>query len=448
MANVICLGGGLEGLPILQRVKALGHRLVVVDGNAHALGFALADYTVLASCYDVAQTLEGLMRDDRLYPVRPDAVLCCAIDAPQVAAAVAAHYGLPGLGVEAAAVSADKVAQKTALHLAGLPVPDFAKFDLADIHDCRRGLEMLMFGWNGRAVIKPVDSRGARGVVLATEDTDLAAALAGAARLSPTGRVAAEEYIPGSQLSTESIVQDGRVLFTMIGTRNYAEFQRGDFGPHPVENGFDAPTPTFPVWFGDQTVWQPLAQAIDVLLASACKALGWTGGLTVKGDWIIDGTYGKLYILELAARLSGGFFGSHGAPLAYGVDLVGAAVRLALGERVETPAVTTGQFVCQRYVFPDAGDVGRRVARVPDTIKADGSHWLPWQAEAISRNPWAVALDAEYATYAIHAGDPIRPVTDHGARWGQVICTGATPEEARARAEAAVAKMKAVVVLE
>lgn len=461
MSTVICLGGGIEGLPILQRAKAMGHQLVVVDGNPAAPGFALADRAVLASCYDVVATVEALKAFWPPALPRPDGVLCCAIDAPDVAAGVAARFGLPGLRGDVAALSADKVAQKTVLRAAGLPVPDFVASG-----DVARYLGPAV-------VVKPVDSRGARGVQVVSGfepggmlPAAMGPALADAKAASPTGRAMYEQYIPGTQLSTESIVQDGRVLFTLIGVRNYVRFAAGEFGPHPVEDGFDAPTPAWWVTFGDPHVSQPLAQAVDVLLAKACRVLGWDN-LTVKGDWIID-NYGKLHILELAARLSGGFFGSHGAPLAHGVDLVGAAVRLALGERVESTAdgfiyPASKQYVCQRYVFPDAGDVGRRVVSVPFLVHyhiaggKDSPAVEQWGLTAeppkldargfhLPRTTWLAG--AQHATYAIHAGDTIRAVTDHGARWGQVICTGATADEARARAEAAVVAMKAEVVLE
>src|SRR3990167_2353912 len=87
MSTLVCLGAGIEGLPILERVKALGHRLVVVDGNPDAPGRKLSQFFVEASCYDAKQTINVLARlagpsvvRARAWPY--DGVLCCAIDAP------------------------------------------------------------------------------------------------------------------------------------------------------------------------------------------------------------------------------------------------------------------------------------------------------------------------------------------------------------------------------
>ena len=61
----------------------------------------------------------------------------------------------------------------------------------------------------------------------------------------------------------------------------------------------------------------------------------------------------------LAARLSGGFFCTREIPLNTGVDFIGAAIRIALGEKVAEEDVTPKHFtpVIQRYAFPKPGTV-------------------------------------------------------------------------------------------
>jgi len=55
-------------------------------------------------------------------------------------------------------------------------------------------------------------------------------------------------------------------------------------------------------------------------------------GATVKGDIVVH--KGEPYVIELAARLSGGFFCTREIPLNTGVDFIGCAIRVALGERI------------------------------------------------------------------------------------------------------------------
>lgn len=427
MATVICLGGGIEGLPILERVKALGHRLVVVDGNALAPGMALADFRVIASCYDVEATVAAL----RQLAIPYGAVICAAVDAPHVAAAVARRaevsgWRMPGLTPEQAALGVDKYLQKHLLRDAGLPVPDFWQF----------GNQSTTVG---TVVIKPVDSRGARGVVLIKPGDLLPGRkIMDAIQASPTGQIMVEQYLPGPQISTESIIQDGQVLFTAVGLRNYGRLD--EFAHHIIEDGFDAP-------HGGEVV----QGAIGLLIGRACRALGWfqTGGGTVKGDLVIHN--GEMHIIELAPRLSGGFFCTHGHPLAYGVPFVDYAIRLALGEHVEAPTVEGGHFVSQRYVFPAPADVGKRVVNVPvvaDLVPESPGKFLARRARLGRSRQTVRFLNCTHATYAVQVGDVIRPVSDHGARLGQAVASGSSPQQARERAELAVTAMRRGLVLE
>ena len=424
MANLICLGVGIENAPILARARALGHTVIAVDGNPDAPGFAHAAVRVVASCYHTEQVLPALGYALNTAGLKPDGVLCAGVDAPHVAAAVASAYGLPGLTPEAARLSVDKIAQKWALNAVGLPVPRFGELE--------EGGYLTFASRHPDKVLKPVDSRGARGVQLMRfgESDKFGVMLDAAIKASPTGRVMAEEYLPGPQLSTESAVIDGKVLFTAVALRNYDRL--AEFAPAILEDGIDNWMPAH-----DATgLWRDnLLREIDDLITRACAALNWRN-LTVKGDLIIHGN--KPVILELAARLSGGFFSTHFIPLAFGVPIVDYAIHLALGETVEAPTWGHKQFVCQRYIFPAPGDIGRRVVSVPKIqCYCDG----PLDDDAY-------IVDAGFATYAVRPGDVLRPVTDHGARLGQAIATGSTPEQARERAEAAVKAMQAALVLE
>ena len=456
MANMIALGGGIEGLPILLRIQEMGHTLIVVDGNTLSPGMQIADVPVYASCYHADQVLPALGYAYHRTGLKPEACLCCAVDAPNVSAAVASAYGLPGLSPEAAALSVDKFSQKNALRLSGLPVPDYRQ-----VMDLPGGPYYSVSKYiNYPTVVKPMDSRGARGVSLLQPGDDAVPAMQAAQDASPTGRVLMERYLPGPQLSTESIVVAGRVLFTAVALRNYDRL--AEFAPHIVEDGCDAPV-TWDSHIGIGNDVLRLPAAIDELITNACKALGWfqTGGGTVKGDLIIhtlEEGIDQLVILELAARLSGGFLSTHTIPLAYGVPFVDYAIRLALGETIETHRdgfiypprqVAT----CQRYLFPAPADIGRHVVSVPQLYTYHNPPFidrvgLAWE-ESNSKARFGPALDGiRHATYAVRPGDVLRPVISHAERMGQAIATGATPDEARERAQAAVAAMRGAIVLE
>jgi len=213
-------------------------------------------------------------------------------------------------------------------------------------------------------------------------------------------------------------------LFTAIGLRNYARLD--EFAPYVIEDGFREPFETYDA--RNPNDYLRILDEIDRIIDLACAALDWYqhGAGTVKGDLVIHDE--KITIIELAARLSGGFFASHGHPLAYGVDFVGEAIKAALGYRCESIYSYQRGYVCQRYVFPAPDDIGKTVVAIEDVR--------------------AGKIPIECATWNINPGDVVQPVTCHPRRWGQALATGRTPEEARQRAEAAVIAMKAGMILE
>ena len=413
MANLIFLGGNVEAVPIIERAIALGHRAVVVDIDARCPGRSLTDDFVHASCYHADRAIPALSAHAYANRLSYDGVLCAAVDAPHIAAQIAARFGLPGLSIEAARLSVDKLAQKQAL--AGhVPLPMFRSWPFpVSLHKMTGGEAGDVF----THIVKPVDSHGERGVVRVTKDIDPAFAYEIARGQSPTGRVMVEQWLDGLQLSTESIVQDGRVLFTAVGLRNYDRLE--EFAPFVIENGFDAPWLPAP---GDNII-----KKCGDVVARACRALGWyqRGAGTVKGDLVIHDEH--VHVIELAARLSGGFFSTHGIPLAYGIDFSGAAIRAALGEHLNAPAQTlpAASFVSQRYVFPEPQDIGKTVVAI-DNHRPGHTIFHSWN---------------------IHEDTVVQPVTSHPARWGQCIVADATDDEARRGAERGVREMKASVVL-
>jgi biotin carboxylase len=212
-------------------------------------------------------------------------------------------------------------------------------------------------------VIKPVDSRGSRGVQRVALVADLAKAFVLAQSYSPTQRVMVEQYLDGPQVSTESLVTGGQCFTPGFSDRNYEFLER--YAPFFIENGGDLPS----------HLPQQTQEKVRDLVARAAQALGVREG-TVKGDIVVHKN--EPYVIELAARLSGGFFCTREIPLNTGVDFIGAAIRIAMGEKVAEEDVTPKHFtpVIQRYVFPKPGTVrtvngaeeARRVAGIAELV--------------------------------------------------------------------------------
>jgi len=390
----------VETLPGVTLARDMGLRVLASDRNPQAPCLAAAHHGLIADVYNPAETLAAVRRVvAERGPIH--GALCLGVDAPRTLAAVTAHFGLPGVSPRTAALTTNKLAMKERLREAGAPVPWFAPVDSA------ARLTELARERNAPLVVKPVDSRGARGVLRLTADVDPVWAFEYARGFSPTGRVMAEAYLAGPQISTESMLIDGRAYTPGFSDRNYAFLER--YAPFFIEDGGDLPS------------FLP-AEAQRELIAvaeNAARALGIRDG-TAKGDLVWSG--GKPYVIEMAARLSGGYFCTHSIPLNTGVELVRWAIRQAIGDPVDARALAP-QFqrpVCQRYLFPEPG----RVTAIEGF-------------EAVAARP-----EIAYCELRVAVDDVVAPVENHPGRAGVLMATGATREEARANAERAVADIR------
>lgn len=407
--SILCLGGGVESVEILKQINNLGYRMIIVDQdrNCPAVKWAKTlpkspylpdnDRTpygiIMADCYrsnDVKNSI-GMVRNAGFYMDDCVAVMCCAIDAPLVCSEVAKYLKLPHLDLDAAQLGVNKFYQWERLQLNGIPVPKTIvvspETNLDDVADFD--------------IVKPVDSRGARGV-LAFDSLSFKQHCIKALSRSRLKQVIAQQWIDGRQLSTESVICNGEALFTAIAERNYARLTQ--FYPYVIEDGSSCPA--------ELTSYE-FSQVVRVIEQS-CIALKWDN-LTVKGDLIIDEN-GVVFVVELAPRLSGGYFASHIIPLSTGWNVIQDAVLLVQGLDAKIEVKRGGKFVTQRFIFPKSEWIGKKIDSLPNTPDDDIHN---------------VAL----LTWNVHAGSIVKEVKDHPSRLGQVITTGDTPDEARGDAE-------------
>ncbi len=393
--TILIISGGREALPIIEKAIAMGLHVIVSDGDEKAPGLALAHEAMLSSTYDAEKSLRLARAMHSVSPI--DGVLSAAADVPLTVATVAEGLGLPGPSIESARLASDKFLMKEAMRGAGVPVPWYSMV-MGPME-----LKKIIFERKKTLVIKPVDSRGARGVIRLTGGVDPSWAFFEAEKNSPSGRVMAEEWVEGLQISTESVLTGGVVATPGLSERNYEYIER--FSPYVIENGGDLPA----------RLTDDERKAVDKVIGRVGRALG-IDDWTIKGD-IVMGDCGPV-VIEAAPRLSGGFFCTHTIPLSLGVDIVEAAILLALGVKVRAGDYRPwkSRFVSQRFWFPGPGVV--RSIRIPPHIKM-----MP---------------GLEEMEINVKPGDTLGPVVSHPGRAGMVITTGVTPEEASMRAREAI----------
>lgn len=404
--TLIMIGAGLETVPAIKRAVEMGLHVVAMDLNPQAPGFALAHEAVIGCVYTPDRAVAAFKKwagNGR----QPDGVMCAAVDAPHTVAAVAEFFELKAVSRTTAALATDKLAMKDRFREAGIPIPWYREIFNA------RELESLLAERRETLVVKPVDSRGARGVLLlvpgAQKTPSAQWAFEHAGKESPSGRVMVESFLDGPQISTEGFVVQGKAYTPGFSDRNYEFMDR--FAPHIIENGGQLPS----------FLPQETRRAVQELAGQAAIALGVDNGVA-KGDMVVH--KGSPYVIEMAARLSGGYFCSHEIPWNTGVDFVGTAVRLAVGE-IPSPEEMTAKYhkgVAQRYLFPRPGQV----------VAIDGVE----EARCIE--------GIRMVEIRTEIGAIIPPTISHPARAGVVMGVADSREEAVRRVESAVERIKII----
>lgn len=367
-------------IPVIEAARRMGLLTVVTDYNPRSPGLALADIALEVSTRNVDFTVLSARRIAQGVPIH--GVLTVGTDASRTVSAVAAALELPGIRYDVAERATDKIKMRRAFREHGVPSPDFEYVWTRE--EAKKALERLGYP----CVIKPADNMGARGVKMITPGVDLDLAFTEARRASVSGMLLIEEFMEGPELSIDALVWDGQIEITGIGDRIIAG------APYFIELGHTMPS-ALPKKVLDRAV-RVMKQGI--------RALGIDIG-AAKADIKLTPEGPK--IGELAARLSGGYMSGFTYPLATGVDLMSAAIRISMGEHPGDLTPKWNRVSAERAIIPAEG-------RITSIQGLDKARSLP-------------GVENIFTMYK--TGDIYREPTSNLGKFGNLIAVADTREE-------------------
>nr|MDJ0757640.1 ATP-grasp domain-containing protein [Ardenticatenaceae bacterium] len=198
-----------------------------------------------------------------------------------LAAEISKILNLPHNDPQAAAAARSKYRMRQMLSQAGVPSPDYQRFQLGD--DPVQIAGQIEFP----AVIKPVDLSGSRGVMRVNDQAEFIAAHARlktmmTARYGATDQslILVERYLPGIEVALEGILDNGRLL-------TLALFDK----PDPLDGPFFEET----IYVTPSRLSAEVQAAISACTARAAAALGLKIGpihaelrINEQGPWIVE----------------------------------------------------------------------------------------------------------------------------------------------------------------
>ena len=380
-AYLMIVGGGLFQVPAIKTARDMGMKVIVTDYNPEAEGMKLADYPIVVSTRNINLTVNAAREFRQTLPI--DGVMTVGTDASLTVSAVANALGLPGIPTEVAERATDKIKMRRCLAEAGVPVPRFRAVWTLD--QARRVLQDLPLP----LVIKPCDNMGARGVRKILREEELPEAFNEAKLASISGNLLLEEFMEGPEFSLDALIYQDTIHITGIADRHITR------EPWFVEAGHTLPS----------NAPAEVQEEVQEVFVAAIRALGITHG-AAKGD--IKFTPDGAKVVEVAARLSGGWMSAYTYPLATGVNVIRAAIEIALGRPPSDLRPRHHLVAAERAVIPAPGKI-LSIRGLDEASKIRGVREI-----ILMKEP----------------GDVVEELKSNLGKAGYVITTGKTREEA------------------
>lgn len=300
MKTLAIIGASYLQLPLVQRAKEMGIRTIC---------FAWAEGAVCKDVADVFYPISIVEKEPILDICRQEQIdgictIASDVAAPTVAY-VAEQMGLVGNSYECALQANDKYLMRKAFQSAGILCPLYQMVKSVD--------EELNDAFIYPLIIKPTDRSGSLGVTKVSDIIARKYALQAALDYSFKHEAIVEQFIEGREISVEFISYQGIHYPLQITDKVTTE------APHFVEIAHHQPA--------DLTKEQ-YAEIYD-LTKRALTALGVTNGASHSEYRITK--EGRIYVMEIGARMGGDFIGSDLVQLSTGYDFLRGVIEVALG---------------------------------------------------------------------------------------------------------------------
>lgn len=310
MKRVLIIGAGFLQDFVICKAKKMGYETYAVDADPNAIGFKHADHHAVVNIVDEKACLE-YARTNNI-----DGVLTAATDYGVLTAAyIAKEMGLPGLKYEVARLIKNKYEVRKCLYENHVDDTEQAY----EVHK-DTNIEELAQKIVYPVMVKPCDGSGSRGASRVDSAEKLKEACEYAIAGSITDRAEIETFIVGREYGAESLVVNGEVHVLGVMQKWMTK------PPYYAELGHSIPSDLRP----------GVEEKVKKCVMHAIKALGVNFG-SVNMDMLITED-GKIYIIDIGARMGGNMIGPCIIPYGTGIDYMAAMIQNAVGDFVDLSA--------------------------------------------------------------------------------------------------------------
>lgn len=387
---IIILGASLEQEQMYIEALNLNLCIISIDKNKKSLCRKYSKYFIQESTSKPDKIIKKIKSLKSKYHLNLGGVITLGTDIPFAVAKIANHFKLKSISLESAKLASNKILMKKRFKKFNVKTANFFIFSTF------LNFYNFLKKSKNNFIIKPSDNRGARGVAMINLDMGrkkLKDLFKKSKELSSEKKIICEDYISGDQISAEGVFVNKKYFGIAFSDRNYDKLNCTK--PYIVENGGSVPSK----YSGS------ILKNINKTMIKAARSLNINFG-TIKGDIIIKDN--KVYIVELAARLSGGYFASMTIPLSYGINIVKISLLCALNNKIPLKLLRKKfiRYHSQRYVFTKSGKVSN--------IKIN---------QEILKKKYLKKFEI-----FIKKNQNLKKISSHPDRRGMIICSGSNYE--------------------
>ena len=391
--RLLVLAAGILQVPVIKKAKEIGYYVIAADGDSNAVGLQFADKAICANITDEEVMLK-IAREQHIDGV----IHPCSEVSMNVMGRINDELGLAGITKEQAIRATNKHLMRNAFEKGNAPSPMSILTKSAEdawIH--------LQNDLSTNGILKPSRNSGSRGIAKVSRNMDkedFVKAYNIALNESRDKSVLIEQFIDGPEFSIEIIVWNSEVNVLTVTDKKTTG------APHFVELGHNQPS-----CFSKEDV-----ETLKTAAVAGVKALGVNNCACHAEAKLMDG---KAYLMEIGARLGGDFMSTELTHLSTGIDMVAAAIDVALGMEPDLSIKEEPKGACIRYFCPKAG----KLVSVTNT--------------EVLNDPRVYKKEIY-----VRKGDIIPEITSSLSRSGHVIVIEKTPQEAVKLAEKLINEVK------
>ncbi len=305
MKRLAIIGAAYYQRPLYKKAKEMG---------CYVIGFAWADGAVCRDMPDKFYEISVIEKEQILEICRREQIdgictIASDVAAPTVAY-VAEQMGLVGNSYECSLRANNKYLMRQAFCNANVPCPQYWCVNEENFKHQTLNILHLTFP----LIVKPSDRSGSLGVTKIDKTEDLLPAIKNAQDFSFRHEAMVEQFIEGREISVEFISYKGVHYPLQITDKVTTE------APHFVELEHHQPAELSETQY----------EEIYALTNRALDALGITNGASHSEYRITND--GKIYIMEIGARMGGDFIGAAMVQLSTGYDFVKGVIDVALND--------------------------------------------------------------------------------------------------------------------